>query len=153
MTAPQVRQATCVAIEGRGVLIEGPPGSGKSTLALKLIDRGADLVGDDGVELSRVGRQVIAAPVSPIAGLIEARNVGLLTMPSVKAPLALVLRLAADAPRFVDHAETAELLGVAIPRLWFDPAIAAAAIRAELALARHGLRFDLPSTGDPAHNC
>ena len=38
-------------------------------------------------------------------------------------------------------------------RLWFDPAIAAAAIRAELALARHGLRFDLPSTGDPAHNC
>ena len=34
-------QATCVAIGGRAVLIEGEPGSGKSSLALALIDRGA----------------------------------------------------------------------------------------------------------------
>ena len=37
--------ATTVAIGGRAVLIEGPSGSGKSDLALRLIDRGARLVG------------------------------------------------------------------------------------------------------------
>jgi len=42
----QAHQATAVAINGRAVLIEGPPGAGKSTLALALIDRGAVLVGD-----------------------------------------------------------------------------------------------------------
>ena len=151
MNQQLVRQATCVAIDGRGLLIEGPPGSGKSTLALKLIDRGARLVGDDGVELGRTQGRVVARPVGRIAGLIEVRNVGLLTMPTIEAPVALVLRLASDAPRFIEQAETADLLGVAIPRLWFDPAIAAADIRAELALARHGLRFDLSTRGDPAH--
>ena len=43
----QPRQASCVAIGGRGVLIEGDPGSGKSSLVLALLDRGAHLVGDD----------------------------------------------------------------------------------------------------------
>ena len=37
-------QATCVAIDSRGVLIRGAPGSGKSDLALRLIDGGAALV-------------------------------------------------------------------------------------------------------------
>ena len=34
-------QATCVAIDGMGVLLRGPSGSGKSDLALRLIDGGA----------------------------------------------------------------------------------------------------------------
>ncbi|MFM5886059.1 MAG: HPr kinase/phosphorylase, partial [Novosphingobium sp.] len=49
-----LHQATAVAIGGRGVLIEGAPGSGKSSLALALIDRGAALIGDDGVALAAV---------------------------------------------------------------------------------------------------
>lgn len=150
MTGATVRQATGVAIGGRAVLIEGPPGSGKSTLALALIDRGATLVGDDGVSLSLAGDRVIVAPPPTITGLIEVRNVGLLPMPTCAAPLALVLRLASDAPRFVEQAETAQVMGRAIPLLWFDPAIAAAPIRAELALARHGLTFDLHTAAKPA---
>ena len=39
--------ASCVAIDGRAVLIEGRSGEGKSDLALRLIDRGAALVSDD----------------------------------------------------------------------------------------------------------
>ena len=39
--------ATCVAIDGVGVLIRGASGAGKSDLALRLIDGGAALVGDD----------------------------------------------------------------------------------------------------------
>lgn len=137
-------QATCVAIDERGVMLQGPPGSGKSTLALQLLDRGARLVGDDGVSLTVLGERVMAAPAPQIAGLIEVRNVGLIHMPSVRAPVALILRLTDEAPRFVEQAGAADLLGIPVPMLQFDPSIPAAAIRAELALAQHGLRFELP---------
>lgn len=133
-----IYQATCVALNGRGLLIEGPPGAGKTTLALQLIDRGAQLVGDDGVTLSMREGRIWASPPEQIAGLIEVRNVGLLTFPATEGPLALVLRLAPDAPRYVAAAETVKILDLPVPRLWFDPAIPAAAIRAELALSRHG---------------
>ena len=48
-----ILHATCVAIGGRGLLLLGPSGSGKSDLALRLIDRGAMLVSDDGVAIRR----------------------------------------------------------------------------------------------------
>ncbi|OZA94675.1 MAG: serine kinase [Erythrobacter sp. 34-65-8] len=139
MTGPVLHQATCVAVGARALMLEGPPGSGKTTLALKLIDRGAILIGDDGVALSLLSEQVLASPPAPIKGLIEVRNVGLVAMPTTAAPLALVLRLARDAPRFVEQSEQGLVLGRMVPRLWFDPSIPAAAIRAELALERYGL--------------
>ena len=74
-------QASCVAIGGRGLLIDGPPGSGKSSLALALIDRGATLVGDDGVLLELRGGRLWALPPPNIAGLLEIRNVGLAMLP------------------------------------------------------------------------
>jgi len=48
-------RASCVSVAGKALLIEGAPGSGKSSLALALIDRGAMLVGDDGIILSPRG--------------------------------------------------------------------------------------------------
>ena len=138
-----LHQATCVAIQGRAMLIEGPPGSGKSSLALALIDRGAQLVGDDGVTLIHRAGQLTASPPPHTAGLIEVRNVGLLPFPTVNdKPVALVLTLDPDAPRFVEQAEQAERGGVALPlvRLWPDSPVLA--LRAELALDRHGLIAD-----------
>ncbi len=131
-------QATCVAVAGRALLIEGPPGAGKTTLALQLLDRGAQLVGDDGVALALRGEQLWASPPAATAGLVEVRNVGLVRFPALEAPVALVLRLVRDAPRFVERAEDMAIGGTHVPLLWFDPAIPAAAIRAELALERHG---------------
>ncbi len=139
----QLYQASAVAIGGKALLIEGPPGSGKSSLALALIDRGATLIGDDGVMLERGARQLIASPPPNIAGLLEVRNVGLIRTSFLQAaPVALVLRLTADAPRFVDAADSITLLDVAVPliRLWPDSPVLA--LRAEAALAQWGLPTD-----------
>jgi serine kinase of HPr protein (carbohydrate metabolism regulator) len=133
-------QASCVAIGGRGVLIEGRPGSGKSSLALALIDRGAVLVGDDGVLLERRSERLWALPPPTIAGLLEIRNVGLVRLVAEPAPVALVLQLDHEAPRHVEVADLVELAGTAVPliRLWPDTPVLAP--RAEWALAMHGLR-------------
>ena len=136
----QVHQATCVAINGRAVLIEGPPGSGKSSLALTLIDRGAVLVGDDGVTLQPRGGRLYASPPPNIAGLLEVRNLGLLEFPTVgDVPVALVVRLDPTAERFIETAERVELGGVELPlvRLW--PGGEVLALKVELAFERFGL--------------
>jgi serine kinase of HPr protein (carbohydrate metabolism regulator) len=132
--------ASCVAIGGRAVLIEGEPGSGKSSLALALIDRGAMLIGDDGVILEEREGRLWAAPPPNIAGLLEVRNVGLVTLPTCAAPLALVIRFDADAPRSIDVAERIERRGHALPLVPLYPASAALPLRAEFALKVHGLR-------------
>ena len=133
-----LHQASCVAVNGKAVLIEGPPGSGKSSLALALIDRGAMLVGDDGVALDLRDGVLWASPPPNIAGKLEIRNVGIVDLPVTPAPVALLIRLDEDAPRHIDRAERAELLGRAVPlvRLW--PGSPVLPLRAEWALRIYG---------------
>ncbi|AKH42046.1 serine kinase of HPr protein (carbohydrate metabolism regulator) [Altererythrobacter atlanticus] len=134
-----LHQASCVAIGGRAVLIEGGPGSGKSSLALALIDRGAELVGDDGVTLASRMDRLHASPPPNIRGLLEVRNVGLIGMEAVSAPVALVICLDPAAPRFIETAEIVERTGMELPmiRLWPDSPVLH--LRAEQALKIHGL--------------
>lgn len=134
-----LRQSTCAALDGRAILIEGAPGSGKSSLVLALIDRGAVLVGDDGVTLDNRGGILWACPPPHIAGKLEIRGVGLVDMPVTSAPVALMLTLCPATPRYVEQAESIDILGVAIPALAFFADSPVAAIRAEHALRRHGL--------------
>ena len=134
-----LRQSTAVAIGGRALLIEGPPGAGKSSLALSLIDRGAQLIGDDGIALELREDRLWALPAPATRGLIELRGIGIATMTASVAPVALILELDREAPRFVEVVGRLELAGARIPHLPFDPDNPAAAIRAEHALALHGL--------------
>lgn len=134
-----LHQASAVAIGGRAVLIEGPSGSGKSSLALALIDRGAVLIGDDGVMLEAGQGRLLASPPPQIAGLLEVRNVGLITCETAaRVAVALVLRLDGEAPRFIEAAERVVLAGMDLPmvRLWPDSPVLH--LRAEAALVQYG---------------
>lgn len=70
--------ASAVAWDGRALLIMGRSGAGKSGLALGLMALGCDLVGDDRLRLSREGDHLRVSAVPTVAGLIEARGLGIL---------------------------------------------------------------------------
>ncbi len=75
--------ASCVALDGRGLLITGDAGSGKSGLALQLMALGSLLVADDRVELKMSGNKATAQSPENIRGVIEARGLGLLRADTV----------------------------------------------------------------------
>ncbi|MFG1361200.1 HPr kinase/phosphorylase [Xanthobacter pseudotagetidis] len=85
--APLTMHGTCVAVDGKGVLILGPSGAGKSTLALKLILDAprslplAELVADDRVVLELEDGVLTARPPPLLAGLIEVRGLGIRRLP------------------------------------------------------------------------
>lgn len=134
------RQATCIAIKRRGVLIEGAPGSGKSSLALTLMDRGARLVGDDGVLLRPVRGVLFAHPHPRTRGLIEVRNLGLVPTPCVEeAPVALVIQLDPAASRYIEHPENIRIESINLPLVRIWPEAGPIALKVELALERFGL--------------
>ncbi len=87
MTRSEIRHASSVALDGRGLLITGAAGSGKSTLALTLMAFGAELIADDRTRLTQVDQGIELSCGPNIAGLIEARGVGLLTADAAKSAL------------------------------------------------------------------
>lgn len=139
-----VHQASAVVVEGRALLIEGPPGSGKSSLALALIEQGAGLIGDDAVTIAADGDRLIASPPPNIAGLIEVRGVGLVRLElAPPAPVALILALGGPPPARLPETPlpTRVIAGIAVPVLAFDPGTIVPAARALWALRLHGLAF------------
>lgn len=118
---------SCVARNGSGVLLLGPPGSGKSDLALRLIDRGFILVADDRVDII----QGCASPPAALAGLLEVRGLGILRFDhAAGVKLALAVRLD-RAPERLPCPET-DALGLTLIAL--DAFHASAAQRVALAL-------------------
>jgi serine kinase of HPr protein (carbohydrate metabolism regulator) len=108
-----------VAIGGRAVLIAGASGAGKSDLAMRLIDRGAAL--------------------AAIAGLIELRGVGLLTLPYLaQAPVALVVDLDLAAERLPEP-HLRDYCGIALPAIGLNALEPSAPIKVEAALSMHGV--------------
>jgi len=130
--------ATSVAIGGRAVLIEGPSGAGKSDLALRLIDRGATLVSDDYTLLSRSGPALLATAPATIAGQMEVRGLGIITLPRVAdVPVGLVVHLSQAVER-MPEATNRTIEGVPVPIVAVDGGTASAPIKVELALRQVG---------------
>ena len=133
--------ASCVASEGRAVLIGGPSGSGKSDLALRLLDRGFTLVSDDRTIVHRDGPRLVASAPETIKGKLEIRGIGIVEMATVQnVPLALVVELTSDIERLPDDSERL-ILGIGVPLIGVDAMTASAASKVSVALDRLGLKF------------
>jgi HPr kinase/phosphorylase len=113
---PGIVHGSAVALGPSGALILGPSGSGKSALALALMAFGAALVADDRVVLSaQDGLPWMSAPPD-IAGLVEARFVGLLAADAAPgAWLTLVVDLAQSETDRLPPRRTISVLGHDIP--------------------------------------
>ncbi len=132
--------ASCVAIGGRAILIEGLSGSGKSDLTLRLIDRGATLVSDDYTYIKREGARLLASPPPTIAGRIEVRGLGIVTLPFASAiPVALVISLGEPVERLPRDGMAQTLIGIDIPLVALPALEASAPIKVEYALRLRGL--------------
>jgi HPr kinase/phosphorylase len=125
MEAGTTLHASCVLVREAGLLIRGPSGSGKSSLARQIVleaERGgrfARLVCDDRVRVENRNGRLLASAVPAIAGRVEVRGMGLLTVPyETTAVVRWVIDLGQHPPRLPAAAEpTVTLCGVPLPRI------------------------------------
>lgn len=131
---------SCVALDGRAVLIGGESGRGKSDLALRLIDRGARLVSDDYTIVRRDGGRLLASAPATIAGKMELRGVGIVEFPAARdVPVALFVDLDRDPERLHEPGETCLVAGLDIPAIALSALEPSAPIKVEAALRLFGL--------------
>ena len=125
--------ASCIAFDGMGALLRGPPGAGKSDLALRAVEAGARLVADDLVALDLRGDRVWAGPLPRAGGRLEVRGVGIVRLLALDgAPLVLIADLAA--PERLPEPEFESLLGRPVRRIRLAPFEISAAIKLRLAV-------------------
>jgi serine kinase of HPr protein (carbohydrate metabolism regulator) len=104
----------------KGVLIEGESGAGKSDLALRCLSLGFRLVADDRTRLWVSEGRLFGAAPEPIAGLIEARGLGVIPVePRRFAEVTLVVRciMPWDPLERMPAPSQRTLLGVVLPRI------------------------------------
>jgi serine kinase of HPr protein (carbohydrate metabolism regulator) len=131
--------ASCVAKDGRAVLLCGRSGAGKSDLALRLIDRGATLVSDDYTVLKRVGGHLVACAPANIAGKIEVRGIGILSLPHEdEVPVSLFVDLDGAVERMPQGLAPVRIAGVEVPTVTLNALEASAPVKVEQALKHFG---------------
>jgi len=134
--------ASAVWVDGAGVLIRGPSGCGKSSLLLALLIAAgstARLVADDRVMVSAEGDRLRAGAPPEIAGWLEIRGQGLVTVPylsPVSIDLVVDFEPLERCARMPDESEkTAWIEGVSVRRLALPIGQADGWIRVRAALA------------------
>lgn len=126
---------TCVAVDGRGVLLRGPSGAGKSDLALRLIDGGAELVADDRVALVSSAGVLTASAPPALRGLMEVRGLGVFRLPyRTSVQVSLVADLVDGQGERLPAPHRTTILGHALPAIRLSAKASSAAARVRLVL-------------------
>ena len=120
-----VLHATALSIHDNGVLLIGASGAGKSDLALRclalpnspLLDAPFQLVSDDQSVVSLKNSVLTVSAPDSLAGLIEARGLGLLHATATEAALHTVLDLDTDETERLPPLRRTELLEHSVPLL------------------------------------
>ena len=116
--------ATRVGGVWRGALIEGASGAGKSDLALRALETGFRLVADDRVVAFVSGGRLYGRAPAPLAGLIEARGVGVVAREFLPfARIVVRVRLVGEREEVerMPEESSAALLGIAAPVVALRP--------------------------------
>lgn len=83
-------------VYGVGLMITGESGVGKSECALELIKHGHQLVTDDVVDISRVGRTLYGESPEMVRDFIELRGIGIVDVKEIFGIGAIVRRIRID---------------------------------------------------------
>ncbi len=111
--------ATSVAFGTSAVVIQGKSGTGKSALALELIGLGATLISDDLSLIKLQDGVLVAHAPERMAGVIEARSVGLLKVPyQNSALLTLLVDMDREEEERLPHAHVTSLLEVDVKTIY-----------------------------------
>lgn len=136
----EVLHASCVAKDGRAILISGRSGAGKSDLALRLIDRGAKLVSDDYTVVRRVNGRLLASAPQNIEGKIEVRGIGVVALDAVRdVPVCLAVDLDRAVERLPELHDPLVIAGMKVPVIGLNGLEASAPVKVELALDQFGV--------------
>ena len=124
-----------------GVLIAGASGAGKSDLMLRLMDAGWRLVADDRTLVWVSEGRLFGRAPAPLAGLIEARGLGVIAAPWLSfSEIRLSVRcVAADAVERMPPDRRISVLGVDLPRVELPGLEASAPGKVARALTHLGL--------------
>ena len=107
--------ASCIAVEGRGLLILGPSGCGKSALSLSLMALGATLVADDRTCLADRDGALWASAPDTLHGRIEARGLGILLADAAPATVVAAVDLGREETERLPYPRSRAFLGHTLP--------------------------------------
>lgn len=110
--------SSAIVLEDNGILIIGDSGSGKSDLALRLIDSGATLISDDVTICEKKKNLIYLSAPSETKGLLEVREVGIITVPFVEGIiLRMIVKLEDGGLERIPKKNNYKIFGQKIPML------------------------------------
>lgn len=124
----QICHGVLLDVSGVGLMITGESGVGKSECALELIKHGHQLVADDVVDISRVGRALFGESPEMVRDFMELRGVGIVDVKEIFGIGSIVRRMRIDLvihlelwregkdyDRLGNTEKTMDILGVELP--------------------------------------